>query len=533
MLSWEYPPVLVGGLGRHVHALATSLAAAGHEVTVVTRHAAGAPLEELREGVRVVRAPEDPPTFPLATPTLLAWTMSFNHALTRAALHAAATESFDVIHAHDWLVTHTAVTMRDHLGIPLVATIHATEAGRHQGWLPEEMNKTIHTVEYWLGHEAAHVITCSAYMRWEVSHLLGLAPEDIAVIANGVDAPVWQAPPRAVAQARARYAGDGPMIGFAGRLVYEKGVQHVIHALPELRDRHPGLRLVIAGDGPYRPELQAEVARLRLESTVNFAGSHRRHLPRDHRQHPGEPGQGARRGGHPPAADRGPRRQPAGRRRRPALTADRRSHGYGCLVDWCTMSDDVIFWFDPSCPYTWRTSRWLLAVTGARNLTIDWRLMSLAILNEDNQVSPRIRAAQEGGRRAGRVLTAVDEKYDTDAVERVYTEIGTRVHEDGRDIDERVLTEALGAAGLPADLYFAVEDDEMDEYLVESHYEGQERAGMETGSPIIVFGDGPGFFGPIVVPVPEGEAAEKLFDAVRLLSAVPEFSELKRARNRI
>ncbi len=272
MLSWEYPPVLVGGLGRHVHALATSLAAAGHEVTVVTRHAAGAPLEELREGVRVVRAPEDPPTFPLATPTLLAWTMSFNHALTRAALHAAATESFDVIHAHDWLVTHTAVTMRDHLGIPLVATIHATEAGRHQGWLPEEMNKTIHTVEYWLGHEAAHVITCSAYMRWEVSHLLGLAPEDIAVIANGVDAPVWQAPPRAVAQARARYAGDGPMIGFAGRLVYEKGVQHVIHALPELRDRHPGLRLVIAGDGPYRPELQAEVARLRLESTVNFAG---------------------------------------------------------------------------------------------------------------------------------------------------------------------------------------------------------------------------------------------------------------------
>src|SRR6266702_6902863 len=75
MLSWEYPPVVVGGLGRHVHALATSLAAAGHEVTVVTRHAPDAPLEELREGVRVVRAPEDPPTFPLATPSLLAWTM--------------------------------------------------------------------------------------------------------------------------------------------------------------------------------------------------------------------------------------------------------------------------------------------------------------------------------------------------------------------------------------------------------------------------------------------------------------------------
>src|SRR5207302_1859105 len=131
------PPVLVGGLGRHVHALATSLAAAGHEVTVVTRHAADAPLEELREGVRVVRAPEDPPSFPLATRSLLAWTMAFNHALTRAALHATASEGYDLIHAHDWLVTHTAVTLRDHLRIPLVATVHATEAGRHQGWLPE------------------------------------------------------------------------------------------------------------------------------------------------------------------------------------------------------------------------------------------------------------------------------------------------------------------------------------------------------------------------------------------------------------
>ena len=272
MLSWEYPPVMVGGLGRHVHALATALAAAGHEVTVVTRHATDAPLEEVLDGVRVVRAPEDPPAFPLATPSLLAWTMAFNHSLTRAALHATATDTYDVIHAHDWLVTHTAVTLRDHLGVPLIATIHATEAGRHQGWLPAELNRTIHTVEYWLGHEAARVITCSGYMRWEVSRLLDLDPADIAVIANGVDAPTWQSTPGAVAAARARYAADGPLVGFAGRLVYEKGVQHIVSALPELRDRHPGLRLVIAGDGPYRPELQGEVARLGLERNVHFAG---------------------------------------------------------------------------------------------------------------------------------------------------------------------------------------------------------------------------------------------------------------------
>ena len=200
------------------------------------------------------------------------------------------------------------------------------------------------------------------------------------------------------------------------------------------------------------------------------------------------------------------------------------------ISDVSALTDDVTFWFDPSCPYTWRTSRWLLGVTGARNLVIDWRLMSLAILNEDKEIPERFRAKQEGGRRAARVLIAVDEKYDSDAVERLYTEIGIRVHEDGRDIDERVLTEALAAADLPPDLYFAIEDDEMDEYLVESHYEGQDRVGTEAGSPITAFGDGPGFFGPIVVPVPKGEAAEKLFDALRLLSAVPEFSELKRAR---
>src|SRR5207237_1094664 len=151
MLSWEYPPVLVGGLGRHVHALATSLAAAGHEVTVGPRHAGGAPLAERRE----------------------------------------------------------------------------------------ETNRTIHTVEYWLGHEAARLISCSGYMRWEVSHLLDLAPEKITVIPNGVDAPIWQAAPRAVAHARARYAGDGPMLGFAGRLVSQKRGQHVIHALHAPRRRYP------------------------------------------------------------------------------------------------------------------------------------------------------------------------------------------------------------------------------------------------------------------------------------------------------
>ncbi|WP_030491006.1 glycosyltransferase family 4 protein [Micromonospora chokoriensis] len=254
MLSWEYPPVLVGGLGRHVHALSVALAAAGHEVTVV------------------LRAPEDPVTFPLATDSLLAWTMAFNHTLTRTALRATQAGSYDVIHAHDWLVAHTAMTLRDHLDIPLVSTIHATEAGRHQGWLPEEMNRTIHGVEQWLSSESGRVIVCSGYMRDEVNALFGVPVGRVDVVANGVEPHRWRVPARAVAAARARFAGDGKLITFAGRLVYEKGVQHLIAALPRLRERHPGLRAVIAGDGPYRAELEAEVHRRGLGGMVSMPG---------------------------------------------------------------------------------------------------------------------------------------------------------------------------------------------------------------------------------------------------------------------
>ncbi|GAA4577274.1 glycosyltransferase family 4 protein [Micromonospora coerulea] len=272
MLSWEYPPVLVGGLGRHVHALSVALAAAGHEVTVVTRHAEGAPLEEYADGVRIVRAAEDPVAFPLATGSLLAWTMAFNHTLTRAALRATQSGAYDVIHAHDWLVAHTAMTLREHLDVPLVSTIHATEAGRHQGWLPEEMNRTIHGVEHWLAAESGRVIVCSGYMRDEVSALFGVPATRVDAVPNGVEPHRWKVPTTAIAAARARFAGDGPLVTFAGRLVYEKGVQHLLAGLPRLRERHPGLRAVIVGDGPYRSELEAEVHRLGLGDTVSMPG---------------------------------------------------------------------------------------------------------------------------------------------------------------------------------------------------------------------------------------------------------------------
>jgi glycogen(starch) synthase len=268
MLSWEYPPLLVGGLGRHVHALATTLVAAGHEVTVVTRHSPGALREEYAEGVHIVRAPDDPPEFPADDGNLVGWTTAFNHTLTRAALRAARTGRYDVVHAHDWLVAHAAVTLREHLDVPLVATIHATESGRHQGYLPHAHNRTIDGIERWLAHEAVRVIVCSQYMRREVVRQFDVPAERIDVVHNGVDVLRWYARPRAVAAARLRFAAPGaPLVSFAGRLVYEKGVQHLIAAVPQLRERHPGLRVVVAGDGPYRRELEAMAG-----PEVTFAG---------------------------------------------------------------------------------------------------------------------------------------------------------------------------------------------------------------------------------------------------------------------
>lgn len=278
MLSWEYPPLLVGGLGRHVHALAEAAARAGHEVTVLTRHPGPAepvpvpvPYDEVVGGVRVVRVAEDPSLLRFED-ELLAWTMALNHALTRAGLAVCDEAPPDVVHAHDWLVAHAATTLKHHLGVPLVATLHATEAGRHQGWLPGPLNRSIHSVEWWLTYEARRVIACSGYMRWEVTRLFDLPPDKVDVVPNGVDPRPWQVPPEAVAAARRRWAGDGPLVVFSGRLVYEKGVQDLLAAVPRLRRRHPGFRLVVAGRGPEEERLRALARRLRLGRAVTFAG---------------------------------------------------------------------------------------------------------------------------------------------------------------------------------------------------------------------------------------------------------------------
>ena len=241
---------------------------------MLTRHPGGrepVPYDEVLGGVRVVRVAEDPLLLRFED-ELLAWAMALNHALTRAGLALCDQAPPDVVHAHDWLVAHAATTLKHHLGVPLVATLHATEAGRHQGWLPGPLNRSIHAVEWWLTYEARRVITCSAYMGWEVTRLFDLPPDKVDVLPNGVDAAAWQVPAERAAAARRRWAGDGPLAVFAGRLVYEKGVQDLLAAVPRLRRRYPGFRLVVAGRGPLAGELRERARALRLGRAVRFAG---------------------------------------------------------------------------------------------------------------------------------------------------------------------------------------------------------------------------------------------------------------------
>jgi hypothetical protein len=190
----------------------------------------------------------------------------------------------------------------------------------------------------------------------------------------------------------------------------------------------------------------------------------------------------------------------------------------------------VTFWFDPICPFTWRTSRWIRAVAPRKGTAVDWRIMSLGILNEGGDVAEEWRAVTDWSRSAQRLLVAVGQAHGSDGIDRLYTAIGTHRHDNGEDPTNELLVAALADAGLPAELIERGQDESLDPVIRESHKLGQERVGAESGSPVLAIGDGPGFFGPVVVPIPEDEAGDRLFDAIALLSTVPEFSELKRAR---
>ncbi|KAA0024183.1 glycosyltransferase family 4 protein [Antrihabitans cavernicola] len=276
MVSWEYPPVVVGGLGRHVHHLATELAAGGHEVVVLSRRPSGTDSAthpthtHITDGVLVVAVAEDPPHF-LFGEDMLAWTLAMGHAMVREGLAlgkpgVGAGWQPDVVHAHDWLVAHPAIALAEHYDVPLVSTVHATEAGRHSGWVSGRINRQVHSVEWWLANESDALITCSASMHDEVTRLYGPDLAPVTVIRNGIDVTTWRY--------RKREPRSGPpRLLFVGRLEYEKGIQDAIAALPRIRRSHPGTTLTIAGEGTQYDWLYEQARVHRVARSVSFVGT--------------------------------------------------------------------------------------------------------------------------------------------------------------------------------------------------------------------------------------------------------------------
>ncbi|MFF5228624.1 glycosyltransferase family 4 protein [Dactylosporangium sp. NPDC000521] len=271
MIAWDFQSPSTDDAPRgRIAALSAALAAAGHSVTVVTRH--GPVPESVVDGVRVVRAAPLPSADGAGGAGALADTMAVNHLLAEAAIRTVPAEGYDVIHAHDWFVTHAAVTLKDALGVPFVASMQATEAGRRNGYLTGDTSRSVHSVEWWLGSEACRVIVPTEYLRWEVQHLFDVPDERVDVVPNGIDPDMWTASAREVLAARLRFAGEGPLLVYAGRLIAEKGVQDLLEALPAIRDRHPGTRAVVAGDGDYRAALIEEARKRKLHRAVSFPG---------------------------------------------------------------------------------------------------------------------------------------------------------------------------------------------------------------------------------------------------------------------
>ncbi|MBV8346172.1 MAG: glycosyltransferase family 4 protein, partial [Mycolicibacterium sp.] len=268
MVSWEYPPVVVGGLGRHVHQLATALAAAGHEVVVLSRRPFGTDpsthpsTDEIHEGVRVIAAAQDPHEFDFGR-DMMAWTLAMGHSMIRTGLALGGRP--DVVHAHDWLVAHAAIALSQFYDVPMVSTVHATEAGRHSGWINGAISRQVHALEYWLVRESDSLITCSASMRDEITELFGPGLPEIRLIRNGIDVAGWPFADRKPRTGPARLL-------YAGRLEYEKGIHDLIAALPRIRRTHPGTTLSIAGEGTQQGWLIEQARRHRVLKATAFPG---------------------------------------------------------------------------------------------------------------------------------------------------------------------------------------------------------------------------------------------------------------------
>src|SRR6476469_5131800 len=272
ILSWEYPPLIEGGLARHVRKLSEGLVDRGVEVHVLTRGGEESPAEDSAHGVAIHRIRE--PKRPTDLGEFVAWVERMHSDMLAAGVELGDRYRFDVVHGHDWLVANACDHLAKRFGAPLVTTIHATEHGRHQGWVEKHPQSYIHGVERWITNRSERVIACPHYMREQIADIFGVEEEKISVIPNGIDPedlPVPDEPE--LRRLRGEFAApEEKLVLLIGRLVYEKGFQLALEAMPRVIEEAPGTRFLVAGSGTHEAELKREAQELGLMEHGTFLG---------------------------------------------------------------------------------------------------------------------------------------------------------------------------------------------------------------------------------------------------------------------
>ncbi len=246
MLSWEYPPFVVGGLGAHVAHLAPELARKGVHVHVVTPRLKSAAAEEADGDLAVSRVDGEQHAQDFVENVLAV----NDYIYGRGAAIVGTLPGPWLVHAHDWLVGEAAIRLKADYGLPLLGTMHATESGRNGG-IHNELQARIHQQEWRLANEADELIACSRFMANQIRDEFEVPSSKLEIIANGVDVSRLADASFDRESFRREYAGDQQKIVlYVGRLVAEKGIYVVLDAIPKTLEIVPEAKFIAVGSGP-------------------------------------------------------------------------------------------------------------------------------------------------------------------------------------------------------------------------------------------------------------------------------------------